>query len=84
MCNKTYSQLTDAQKTRKFDIAIRNRTGNLLSAEKVGLMNRNISLKRQYSITVHKVKDSVISVKVAKNILHIFIPESLYWKELKT
>ena len=74
MQNRLFSQLTDDEKVRKLDIAIRRKTGNLLDAEKVGSLNRNISLKHQYAIAVHRIKCGSCRAIVANNTLHIIIP----------
>jgi len=75
MKNKAFSQLTDAERVQKFDIAIRNRTGNLLDAGQIMALAQGVSFERQYIIAVHEIKQGRCCVKVDENVLHIFLPE---------
>ena len=84
MHNRTFAQLTDEQKARKFNIAIRNHTDNLLTAEQISALVQGVSPTHQYSIAVHPVNRDVCRAQVTGSTLHIFIPKRLYRKEIKT
>ena len=81
MNNQAFAQLSDAERVRKLDIAIRNHTGNLLTAEQAIRLNRKISLKQQYFIKVRPISKDAYKVLVTDSTLLILIPESLYRKE---
>lgn len=76
MINKAFSQLTDAEKARKFDIAIRNHTDNLLTAEQIKALVRDVSPNHQYIIAVHPVKCESCEALVIENVLHIYVPDN--------
>lgn len=80
MINKAFSQLTDSDRARKLDIAIRNHTDNLLSSEQVKALVQGISPNHQYIITVHPAKQDSCGALVVENVLHIYVPEHLYMK----
>ena len=77
MINKAFSQLTTAERTKKFDIAIRSRTDNLLNAEEIKALAKGIYFNRQYIITVHPVNRECCEALVDENELHIYIPHHL-------
>lgn len=83
MINKAFSQLTDTERARKLDIAIRNHTDNLLTAEQIKALVRDISPDHQYIIAVHSVKCDSCEALVARNVLHIYVPEQLYLNEMR-
>jgi len=83
MYNKAFSQLTDAEKARKLDIAIRNLTDNLLTAEQIKTLVQGVTPSHQYSIEVHPVDREGCGALVVRNTLHIFVPEGLYRKETR-
>ena len=78
MINKAFTQLADEKKAQKFDVAIRNHTDNLLNANQIKTLVQDISLNRQYVISVHPVKQDSCEALVVKNVLHIYLPEHLY------
>ena len=76
--NKAFLQLTDADRARKLDIAIRNHTDNLLGDEQIRVLMQSISPNHQYIIVVHPVKQDGCETLVTENELHIYVPEHLY------
>lgn len=78
MINKAFSRLTDAERARKLNIAIRNHTDNTLSAEQIKALMQDISPDHQYIIAIHPYKRESCEALVSENVLHIFIPEHLY------
>ena len=78
MKNKAFLQLTDAERTRKLDIAIRSHTDNLLGAGQIRDIIGRICPDHQYIIVVHPVDRDGCETLVAENVLHIYVPENLY------
>jgi len=77
MLNKAFSQLTEAERFKKFDAAIRRNTENLLNAEQIKALAKEIIPERQYNIMVHPAKQERCEALVGDdNVLHIFIPEN--------
>lgn len=78
MNNKAFAQLTDAERARKLDIAIRGHTDNLLNDRQINDLIRSISPDHQYVIVVHPVKQAGCETLVDDNVLHIYVPAHLY------
>lgn len=81
MTNKSFSQLTDTEKSKKFDCAVRNRTGNILNAERLCTLVAGISTNRQYIIIIHPTKQEICEALLDEDVLHIYIPKHLIINE---
>jgi hypothetical protein len=79
--NNAFLQLTDEERSRKLDIAIRHQTDNLLNAEQISSIMQSISPGHQYHIVVHPVNRDGCETLVVENVLHIYVPEHLYEKK---
>jgi len=77
MLNKAFSQLTETERFKKFDTIIRRNTENLLDAEQIKALVREIQPDHQYNIIVHPAnRESCEALVDENNILHIYIPEN--------
>ena len=83
MLNKAFSQLTEAERMKKFDAAIRRNTENLLNAELIQALAAEIYLNRQYVIEIYPCKQEHCEALLDNNVLRIFIPENKIQKEKK-
>ncbi len=78
MKSKSFSRLSDSERSRKLAVVIRGRTSNMLSARRVDNLVRSIPSNRQYTIAVHPVRRKRCWTRVAGNALHVFVPKHLY------
>jgi hypothetical protein len=77
MLNKAFSQLTEAERIKKFDTVIRRNTENLLNAERIQALLKDIQPNRQCVIIVHPVnREGCEALLSDDNVLHIYIPEN--------
>jgi len=77
MLNKAFSQLTETERFKKFDAIIRQNTENILNAEQIKALVKEIHSDHQYNIVVHPVKrESCEALLDEDNVLHIFVPEN--------
>ena len=84
MLNKAFSQLTEAERFKKFDAIIRKTTENLLTAEHIKVLAKGIHINQQYIIIVHLAeRESCEALIDDDNILHIYIPENKIQNEKK-
>jgi len=83
---EAFSQLSDAERLKKLDTAIRRHTNNLLDAEQIKALIQELDFNRQYIITVYPTKKGRCEALIKKNVLRIYIPEQQIQKErdLKT
>ena len=75
MFNKAFSQLTETEQYKKFDAAVRRNTKNLLNAEQLKVLVKEIHLNHQYIIAVYPIERERCEALLDNNVIHIFIPE---------
>ena len=75
MLNKTFSQLSNAERTRKLITVIRRQTKNLLDVGQINAFVQSLDINRQYIIAVYHVKNGSCKVFTEDNVLCIYIPE---------
>jgi len=75
MLKKAFSQLTETERIKKFDTAIRRHTDNILDAEQIKALIEGFNVTRQYIIAVYPTKRDFCEALIKKNVLRIYIPE---------
>jgi len=81
MLNKAFTQLSDAERIKKFDTVIRRHTENILDAEQLQVLIQGFNVNRQYIITVYPTKKGCCEALTDGNVLRIYIPEKQIRKE---
>ena len=75
MLNKAFSLLTETEQYKKFDAIVRKNTNNLLNAEQLKALVKEIHVDNQYIIAVYPIDRDRCEALLDDNVIHIFIPE---------